>query len=193
MLVLDDLHAADAPSLLLLRFLARELGSARILLLVAYRQVDPLPGGPLTTMIAEVGREPISRRLTLRGLSESEIAEYLRRTGSEFASLNWLRGCMGRPKGTHSSSARWCDFCRSRGDVPRSGGATAGDPANVRHVIARRLCHFHAEAGRLLILASVLGREFLMKCSLVSATFRWRLARTLDEAVHARVVSDVPE
>ena len=36
-LVLDDLHAADASSLLLLRFLARELGSIRLLLLGAYR------------------------------------------------------------------------------------------------------------------------------------------------------------
>src|SRR5262249_2353090 len=34
-LVLDDLHAADAPSLLLLQFLARELGSTRILVLAA--------------------------------------------------------------------------------------------------------------------------------------------------------------
>src|SRR5436189_190422 len=30
-LVLDDLHAADEPSLLLLQFLARELGSSRLL------------------------------------------------------------------------------------------------------------------------------------------------------------------
>ena len=43
-LVLDDLHAADAPSLLLLRFLARELGSTRMLVLGAYRDVDPIPG-----------------------------------------------------------------------------------------------------------------------------------------------------
>ena len=47
-LVLDDLHAADAPSLLLLRFLARELGSTRMLVLGAYRDVDPIPGRPLT-------------------------------------------------------------------------------------------------------------------------------------------------
>ncbi len=34
MLVVDDLHAADTPSLLLLRFLARELRQARIVLCV---------------------------------------------------------------------------------------------------------------------------------------------------------------
>src|SRR5207247_3326622 len=36
-LVLDDLHAADAPSLLLLQFLARELGSSRMLVVAALR------------------------------------------------------------------------------------------------------------------------------------------------------------
>ena len=46
-LVLDDLHAADEPSLLLLRFLARELGASRLLVLCAYRDVDPVPGARL--------------------------------------------------------------------------------------------------------------------------------------------------
>src|ERR687887_460753 len=85
-LVLDDLHAADAPSLLLLRFLARELGSARILLLAAYRDVDPIPGRPLTETLAEVTREPVTRRVSLAGLSEREVAQYVERTASQLAS-----------------------------------------------------------------------------------------------------------
>ena len=40
MLVLDDLHAADAPSILLLRFAARELGEARVVVLGAYRDIE---------------------------------------------------------------------------------------------------------------------------------------------------------
>jgi predicted ATPase len=40
MLILDDLHAADAPSILLLRFVARELGEARVLVLGAYRDIE---------------------------------------------------------------------------------------------------------------------------------------------------------
>jgi hypothetical protein len=36
-LLLDDLHAADTPSLLLLRFVARELGDAPILIVGCYR------------------------------------------------------------------------------------------------------------------------------------------------------------
>ena len=70
-LVLDDLHAADAPSLLLLRFLARELGSTRTAARSAPTGTSTrLPGRPLTEMLAEVAREPVTRRLSLGGLSE---------------------------------------------------------------------------------------------------------------------------
>src|SRR5262249_58003873 len=53
MLVLDDLHAADAPSILLLRFVARELGDARVMVLGAYRDIELDRGHPLTVALAE--------------------------------------------------------------------------------------------------------------------------------------------
>jgi hypothetical protein len=39
--VLDDLHAADADSLHLLRFVARDLLQSRILILTTYRETEP--------------------------------------------------------------------------------------------------------------------------------------------------------
>jgi DNA-binding SARP family transcriptional activator len=59
--VLDDLHAADAPSLLLLQFLTRELGSARLLIVAACRDFDPVPGEALSDLLAAVAREPVTR------------------------------------------------------------------------------------------------------------------------------------
>ena len=47
-LVLDDLHAADEPSLLLLRFMAREIAGSRLLVVGAFRDVDPTLRDPLT-------------------------------------------------------------------------------------------------------------------------------------------------
>jgi predicted ATPase len=58
MLILDDLHAADTPSILLLRFVARELGEARVLLLGAYRDIELDRDHPLSAALAEVSREP---------------------------------------------------------------------------------------------------------------------------------------
>ena len=40
-LVLDDLHAADEPSLLLLQFVARGWATSRVLIVGAFRDVDP--------------------------------------------------------------------------------------------------------------------------------------------------------
>ena len=99
MLVLDDLHAADQPSLLLLQFLARQLGSTRMLVLCAYRDVDPVPGGPLTEMIGAVIREPVTRRLHLGGLSEGEVARYVERTGSEPAAPELLAALYDETEG----------------------------------------------------------------------------------------------
>jgi len=47
LLVLDDLHWADAPSLVALRFLSRELEHAGPLVLGAYRHVEVDRGHPL--------------------------------------------------------------------------------------------------------------------------------------------------
>ena len=76
-LVLDDLHAADEPSLLLLRFVARELGESRLLIVGAYRGVDPTPAEPLTTTLTELAREPVSRTLALAGLGEADVARFI--------------------------------------------------------------------------------------------------------------------
>jgi AAA ATPase domain/Bacterial transcriptional activator domain len=53
-LVLDDLHAADEPSLLLLRFVAREIAASRVLALCAFRDIDPALRDPLAAALAEL-------------------------------------------------------------------------------------------------------------------------------------------
>ena len=69
-LVLDDLHAADEPSLLLLRFLARELALRRLLVVGALpRRRSRRCGEPLTAALAELAREPHTAD-RLGGLSE---------------------------------------------------------------------------------------------------------------------------
>lgn len=77
MVVLDDLHAADAPSILLLRFAARELGDARVLVLGAYRDIELDRGHPLTVALAELSREPATRHVPLSGLDEAGVARLI--------------------------------------------------------------------------------------------------------------------
>jgi DNA-binding SARP family transcriptional activator len=184
-LVLDDLHAADAPSLLLLQFVARELGPARMLVLAAYRDVDPVPGPALADMLAAVGREPVARRLALAGLSEPELTRYVELTAPDMAAPVSVAALHEQTEGNPLFA----------GEIVRllALEARRAVPPSVRDVIARRLTHLSEGCKRTLVLASVLGREFALDAiARLSDVAEAELLDQLDEAIAARVLSDVP-
>jgi tetratricopeptide (TPR) repeat protein len=193
-LVLDDLHAADAPSLLLLRFIARELGSTRMLVLGAYRNVDPLPGEPLSEMLADVDREPVTSRLSLGGLSESDVAEYVRLTASDLASPQLVAAVHGQTEGNPLFVGETVRLLSIEGALTEPADEPPLTiPQSVRDVIARRLTHLPEESNRLLVLASVLGREFALEVlARLGGVSDDDLLEWLDEAIAARVVSEIP-
>ncbi len=77
MLVLDDLHWADQPSLLLLQFLAREMGRSRLLVVGTYRDVELSRQHPLSETLAHLSREPVFRREVLGGLSREDTGDFV--------------------------------------------------------------------------------------------------------------------
>jgi predicted ATPase len=56
-LILDDVHWADKPSLLLLRFLAREMVESRLLVVAIYRDVEVSRGHPLAEVLPALRQE----------------------------------------------------------------------------------------------------------------------------------------
>src|SRR5262249_18799422 len=79
MMVLDDVHAADEDSLVLLRFLARELKQARVLVVATYREIEVRQSAPPAALLSAIG--PAGTTVPLRGLSLDEVAEFIRRVG----------------------------------------------------------------------------------------------------------------
>ena len=77
MLVLDDLHWADEPSLLLLEFLARELCATSLLLVGTYRDVELGRHHPLARPLAELARDERRAGSSLRGLDRTAIGRYI--------------------------------------------------------------------------------------------------------------------
>jgi DNA-binding SARP family transcriptional activator/tetratricopeptide (TPR) repeat protein len=185
LLFLDDLHAADEPSLLLLQFLARELASARMLVIGACRDVDPIPGRPLAAMLSEVAREPVTTRLSLGGLSERDVGEYVELTAAELALPELVAALHEETDGNPLFVGETVRLLVIEGRI--------AIPQSVRDVIARRLSHLGEECNRVLLLASVLGREFaLAALAQMSGLGEDELLDALDEAMAARVVSDAP-
>ena len=79
-LILDDLHWADRASLLLLQFLAREIGESRLLIVGTYRDVGLSRQHPLSETLAQLTREPMFQRKLLGGLSQEDTGPFIEAT-----------------------------------------------------------------------------------------------------------------
>ena len=61
LLLIDDLHWADKPTLSLLRHVVRGSEAAALLLIGTYRESEVVAGHPLGELLADLRREPESR------------------------------------------------------------------------------------------------------------------------------------
>ncbi|MGH2948719.1 MAG: ATP-binding protein, partial [Solirubrobacteraceae bacterium] len=192
-LVLDDLHAADEPSLLLLQFVAREHGESRLLIVGAYRDVDPTLSDPLTTTLTELAREPVTRTLALAGLGEADVARFIELTAPGAPAADLSAAVHAGTDGNPLFVGEVVRLLAAEGRLKQQAIAPLAIPQSVREVIGRRLRHLSDECNRLLSLASVLGREFdLDALAAVSALEHGAILALLDEGIAARVVSEVP-
>jgi DNA-binding SARP family transcriptional activator len=185
LLFLDDMHAADAPSLLLLQFVARELADARVLIVAACRDVDPVPGRKLSATLAALAREPVTTRISLRGLGEAEVMEYVDLAAADLASSELAVALHEETEGNPLFVVETVRLLAVEGRI--------AIPETVRDVISRRLSHLSGRCNRVLALAAVLGRDFalgpLVQLSGISED---ALLDALDEATAARITSDAP-
>lgn len=195
LLILDDLHAADEPSLLLLRFLARELGNGRIMVVGAYRNVDPTVRDPLSATLAEVTREPVTRRIELVGLDESEVAEYISRTASRTPDHSVVEAVHAETDGNPFFVGEVTRVLLREGTLEAAGApARRRVPQSVSDVIGRRLGRLSDDCRRLLTFASVLGREFPINGVARSGELaESALLDVLDEAITERLVAAVAD
>jgi predicted ATPase len=72
-IVFDDAHWADRPSVLLLQHLARTLRDERLLLIVNHRDTEH----EHAARFADLLREPVTRQIDLRGLTTPAVAMQL--------------------------------------------------------------------------------------------------------------------
>ena len=161
LVVLDDLHAGDQPSLLLLRFLGDALADARILLAASYREGEQRVR-ELSSSFAELAR--VGRRLPLRGLTAADIHAYVvTATGSNLsgravARLHEITG--GNPYFLGEVvRLLTAEDALERLDEP-SEARLLRIPEEVRAVIRDRVAALPREAVAALRLAAVIGREF---------------------------------
>jgi tetratricopeptide (TPR) repeat protein len=201
-LILDDLHWADKPTLLLLRFLAREMGDSHVLVVATYRDVEVSRGHPLAEVLPSLRQERTVERLLLRGLPEEDMRAMLVALRGENVPEPLARAISreteGNPFFVQEIVRHLVDEGILGGEgapwTSRSRLADVRLPESVRDVIGRRLGRLSEACMNLLTAASVVGREFGSDAlERIADLEEARLLEVLEEAVAARVVEEVPQ
>ncbi len=189
---IDDLQWADAASLQLATWAARELRGAA-LLLVATVRVAPDASPALGTALAELARLDHAARIDLVGLGAADVARYLEMTVGT-APDDAVHALLARTDGNPFFLRELVRLGASEGTAAdRLAAWTADVPAGAREVTRRRLAMLAEPTRAVLALAAVIGREFSLPLIAEAAMLpRGALLAALDEASAARVIADVP-
>lgn len=189
--VLDDLQGADEPSLLLLTFLARAIGEMRVLVVGTLRTRALAREHPLAQTLGELAREQAVDRITLAGLSESEVAELLEleQVAGGAPPPGLAASVHARTEGNPLYVREVARMLASAGGLAAvRGGGPIDMPDTVRLAIGRNLSALSKECRELLTLASLLGREFWVGAlARASGCDPNRVLDLLDEAEAARI------
>ena len=206
LLLLDDAHWADAPSLALVRHVAEATPATPLVLLLTYRDSDLSPGHPLSDVLASLHRQDGTERLPLTGLPEPDVvaimsaaaAHELAEDGRRLATALW-RETDGNPffLGEMLRHLR-----ESEAIVQQEDGrwALAADldelplPQSVRDVVSQRVARLGDDVQRMLTVAAVIGRDFeLDLLARVLQRDEDELLDGLEEAMSASVVFESAE
>src|SRR5581483_1252555 len=202
-LVLDDVHWADRPTLHLLRHLLRS-EPFPILIVAPYRETDLDRTHPLSTVLADLRREQTFERLHLKGLVAGEIVMALEKGAGQSIGRRGARLAEALYRATDGNPFFLIQILGHLSDTGRiyeqDGVWTfdahiddLGIPEGVKEVIGRRISALSEEANHVLGVASVLGRDFSLDIlERVSDTPAERILDALDEAVRTQIVQEIP-
>jgi class 3 adenylate cyclase len=167
-LMLDDLHWSDKPTLLLLQYLARNLRRDRIMIACTYRDVELDRTHPLSDMIAALRREHLYERVLLRGFDRDEVKSFIEAVGEQEAPAILAETVHRETEGNPFFVA---EILRNLGEsgalarvdghwVEGADGVAAQLPEGVREVIGRRLSRLGEDCNRMLTVGAAMPGGF---------------------------------
>jgi hypothetical protein len=161
LVVLEDLHAADLPTLSLLQFVARLLSGCRLMILGTYRETDAALSPAVSDRLAALSQSGL--RIRLRGLSEDDLVDLLARGYGATASPAFIsrlqRMTQGNPFFVHATLTEvWGG--RETLTALDIGPDRPAMPDDVRDVVCRSVASLSPGEQRILSIAAVVGQEF---------------------------------
>jgi ATP/maltotriose-dependent transcriptional regulator MalT len=195
MLVLDDLHWADKPSLLLLQFLARQLGESHLLVVGCYRDLELSRQHPLSEALAQLSRLPVFQRELLLGVNQEDTSQFIEMTAGIRPSPQLVETIHTHTEGNPFFLKEMTRLLSERGELTAAeigGPEGIRIPQGVREVIGQRLNRLSESCHQTLITASVIGREFDFRLlhTLRGEATEERLLGVIDEALAAHLIEE---
>ncbi|WP_082983915.1 BTAD domain-containing putative transcriptional regulator [Mycobacterium sp. 1165178.9] len=183
-MIVDDLHWAAKPTLLLLRHLLRFGDHARVQIVGTYRSTDLDRSHPLAATLADLHRDGTANRLTLSGLDEDDVTAYVAEAGYDDEELAHALASV-----TGGNPFFLIEALRH---VDESGGVWDQStlPQGVREAVSRRLSRLPVDTNKALAAAAVVGSRFALE--LVERVVGTDLIDAFDEARQAGIVIEEP-
>ena len=191
-IILDDLHGADHPSLLLLGFLALQLRDAPILVIGTYREAEARLDPQLAGTLGDITRH--GHRLPLRGLPEHDAGAFVERVAGRRPPERVVRAIHEATEGNPFFIDEVVRLLSAEGRLDdASQVVSVRIPDGVRETIRHRLDPLPASTRLVLLTAAVIGRYFRLDtlqrvCELEPA----ELDRALGQAVGTGVIVERP-
>jgi DNA-binding SARP family transcriptional activator len=168
LVVLDDLHWATNPTLLLLRHLMRSERPLAVMILCTYRETEFDLGQPLAQLLANLQGDSSAERLSLRGLNDSAITALVQAAVGH--ALDDRTPQLARVLGAQTAGNPFfvrellADVTQADVIYPASDRLSLDAmatrlqiPEGLRYVIGQRVARLPAPARRLLNVAAVAG------------------------------------
>src|SRR6266852_3590277 len=202
LLLFDDLHWADRPTLLLLRHVMRSASMASIAIVATYRESELDRTHPLAEVLITLRRERAITRLALRGLKITQVKALVNSVVGPNAPSQLSQMVMDSTDGNPFFATEMLQHLKETGAIARVSGMTGrtieigdlGLSEGIKEVIGQRLSRLSDACNRLLSIASVIGREF--DATLLEAIADLPGSEPLDaieEATRAQLVSESQE
>lgn len=156
-LVLEDLHAADPPSLLLLEFIARRLAEMRVWIVGTYRPMEAHLEPQRSVLIANIAR--LGRLFDLTGFSEAEVGQLIENAVGEIPPPSLRARIADLTGGNPFFVDEVARLLWSRSDPAERSTAHLAVPSGVREVLRQRLHPLSDACRRMLQIAAAIGPE----------------------------------
>jgi DNA-binding NarL/FixJ family response regulator len=169
-LLIDDLQWADEDSLRLLRYVIRTEGGSPIFFLFSIRPEELSLVNEAVTLIADMERMRVVKRLKISRFSPVETAEYLEQVLGGPVDVPTASTIHGQAEGVPFIVEEIARAYREAGMLQQVGdrwtltrNADRLAPSAVRTLIQRRAAHLPGETKTSLAEAAILGRHFSLK------------------------------